>query len=59
MTIFPAGQVVVDFVADIRAAVGRVVILERLEQPEAGNVAALVVFLEQQVHQHVRVRPDP
>ena len=59
MTILPADQMAVNFVAHIGGAAGRVIILERLQQPEAGDIAALVVLLEQQVHQHVGVGVNP
>ena len=56
---FPGEQMLVNLVTNIRGPAGRVIILERLEQPEAGNVGALIIPLQQQVHQHVRVRINP
>ena len=59
MTILPADEVLINLVADIRGAAGRVIILVGLQQAEAGDVGALVVALQQQVHQHIGVGINP
>ena len=56
---FSVHEMLEDFLADVRGAVGRMIFLERLQQPVAGDVGALIIFLKQQVDERLGVGIKP